>query len=732
MMTTMAADAPLDADTLTSLRDGRHGDPHAVLGFHSKGDGFVVRAWRPDARAMRYLPDDGAAVAMTQRKDAPDVFEAKVTGPKGRYRLEVTYGEGHRYVLRDPYAYAPTLMPGDLHLFAEGTQELMWKHFGARPMTHEGQQGVAFSVWAPNADGVSVVGDFNGWDGRLNAMRKVGVSGVWELFIPELGSGVLYKYEIRAGGSRFLKTDPVAAWMQVPPATASVVWESKHKFEDTAWMKAREQGDPLRKPLSVYEMHLASWRRDASQPERLLSYREIAPLLADYLDQTGFTHVELMPIMEHPFSGSWGYQVTGYYAPTSRFGTPDDFRWFVDFLHQRGYGVIVDWVPAHFPKDAFALARFDGTALYEHLDPKRGEHPEWGTYVFNFGRNEVRSFLLGSAMCWLDEFHVDGLRVDAVASMLYLDYSRKEGEWIPNQFGGHEDLEAVSFLKLLNERVFARHPGALMIAEESTAWPGVSRPVYTGGLGFGMKWNMGWMHDTLGYFEHDPIHRRYHHNMLTFATLYAYSENFVLPLSHDEVVYGKKSLIDKMPGDRWQKMANLRSLFSFMWGHPGKKLVFMGGEFAQWHEWKHDFSLDWHLLDEPDHKGMLTLIGDLNRLYKASPALYEADIEPAGMQWIDANNSDNNVLLFFRRAPSTDEIIVCCFNFSPVVRENYRVGMPYVGWYEEVLNTDAASYGGSNVGNGGGVDAHAVPFHGQPASVLRTSSYQPTYGMPTR
>ena len=704
------------SDEIVSLREGRHGDPHTLLGVHPQGRSLLVRAYRPDATGIRYLPDVGEPIEMKPRADAPDVFEAEPKGLRGPYRLEVTYPGDKRFVLRDAYGYSPTLSQSDLHFFAEGTQENMSRHFGARMMTHEGQAGVAFSVWAPNADGVSVVGEFNGWDGRLAPMRRIGMSGVWEIFIPELGAGVLYKYEIRTKGTRALKADPVASAMQVPPATASVVFQTEHVFRDQAWMAARDEGDPLRKPLSVYEMHLGSWRRDPDNPERFLTYRELAPVLADYLDQTAFTHIELMPVMEHPFSGSWGYQVTGYYAPTSRFGSPDDFRWFVDFLHQRGHGVIVDWVPAHFPKDAFALARFDGTALYEHLDPKRGEHPEWGTYVFNFGRDEVRSFLLGSAMVWLDDFHIDGLRVDAVASMLYLDYSRKDGEWVPNQFGGHEDLEAVAFLKVLNQRVFAKHPGAIMMAEESTSWPGVSRPTYTGGLGFGMKWNMGWMHDTLDYFEKDPVHRRYHHNKLTFAMVYAYSENFVLPLSHDEVVYGKHSLVEKMPGDRWQKMANLRALYSFMWAHPGKKLLFMGGEFAQWREWNHDRSLDWHLLDEPDHRGMLQLVGDLNRLYRSTPAFWEGDVDPAGMQWIDANNADDNVVVFFRRAPSTGETVVCAFNLSPVPRHDYRIGMPAEGHWDELLNTDSAVYGGSNVGNYFGVHATGEGMHGQPAS----------------
>ncbi|HXN86684.1 MAG TPA: 1,4-alpha-glucan branching protein GlgB, partial [Candidatus Binataceae bacterium] len=560
------------------------------------------------------------------------------------------------------------------------------------------------------------VGDFNGWDGRLHMMRMLGGSGVWEVFVPDLQPGTRYKYEIRGrDGSTFLKTDPFATWMEVPPGTASVVYNVTQPFGDAAWIKERGERDQLRAPISIYEIHLGSWRR--GENNRYLTYREIAHQLGDYISDLGFTHVEFMPVMEHPFSGSWGYQVTGYFAPTSRFGTPDDFRYLVDSLHNRGIGVILDWVPAHFPTDAFSLARFDGTALFEHLDPRKGFHPEWNTYIFNLARNEVRSFLLASAQNWLEEYHADGIRVDAVSSMLYLDYGRKNGEWIPNEHGGRENLEAISFLQELNRQAYAHHPGVLMIAEESTAWPAVSRPLYVGGLGFGFKWDMGWMHDTLDYFSMDPIYRRYHHRDLTFGLMYAWSENFVLPLSHDEVVYGKRSLLDKMPGDRWRKFANLRALYGYMWARSGKKLLFMGGEFGQWREWNHDSSLDWHLLGEADHRGLQTLVRDLNRLYRKEPALWEADTESGGFQWIDANNGDENIIAFMRIAKSSNRRIICICNFSPVVRESYRIGVPTGGLYREILNTDSGIYGGSNQGNGGAVMAENSASHGQPFSL---------------
>jgi len=601
----------------------------------------------------------------------------------------------------------------DLQLAGEGTHERLYERLGA----HLLEGGASFAVWAPNAERVSVVGDFNEWDGEAHPLRLLGDSGIWEGFVPDVANGARYKFALRGrDGVVRLKADPVAFATEVPPATASVVFESRYEWSDDEWLERRRSADPLARPLSIYEVHLGSWRLNPLEGNRSLTYRELADELADYVLDLGFTHVELLPVMEHPFAGSWGYQVTGYFAPTARFGGPDDFRAFVDRLHTRGIGVVLDWVPAHFPRDEWALARFDGTALYEHDDPRRGAHPDWGTLVFNLGRNEVRNFLLANALFWLREYHVDGLRVDAVASMLYLDYSRREGEWIPNAFGGREDLEAVQFLRDLNELVHAREPGVISAAEESTAWPGVSRPTYLGGLGFGFKWNMGWMHDTLGYFTRDPIYRSFHHHELTFSLVYAWNENFVLPLSHDEVVHGKGSLLGKMPGDRWQRFANLRALYGYMWAHPGKKLLFMGGELAQEQEWSHDRSLDWHLLEHADHAGMQALVRELNAVYREEPALWEVDFEPAGFQWLEPNDSAANVLAFARLSRNEGRVLVCLCNLSPVPREGYRVGMPRGGRWREALNTDSAHFGGSNVGNLGAVEGEARPWHGQPFS----------------
>jgi len=578
-------------------------------------------------------------------------------------------------------------------------------------MTHNGADGISFAVWAPAAREVRVVGDFNSWDGRANPMQKLGESGVWETFVPDVPDGANYKFEIvDIAGHLVLKTDPYAFATEVPPDTASKVYTPSYKFADDDWMTRRSSADPYAGPMSAYEVHPGSWRHGPDGAP--LNYREMGSQLADYCIEMGFTHVEFLPVAEHPFGGSWGYQVSHYFAPSARFGTPDDFKHMIDTLHRAGIGVIVDWVPAHFPRDDFALARFDGTALYEHLDPRQGAHPDWGTLIFNYGRTEVRNFLISNALYWIEEFHIDGLRVDAVASMLYLDYSREEGEWVPNQYGGRENLEAIEFLKELNTVVHGEHPGVLMIAEESTAWPGVSRPLYVGGLGFGFKWNMGWMHDTLDYFTHDPIHRRYHHNQLTFSLMYAYSENFVLPLSHDEVVHGKGSLLNKMSGDPWRKFANLRSLFAYMWAHPGKKLLFMGGELAQYSEWNHDAQLDWAALQDHRHAGVQHLVADLNRIYRDTAALWEVDHEPEGFQWIDANDADNNVISFFRANKTHEEFLVCIANLSPIPRYNFRVGLPAKGAYVEALNTDSEAYGGSNVGNLGVVEAEPIPWHG--------------------
>jgi 1,4-alpha-glucan branching enzyme len=698
-------------------------DPHSVLGAHLTVDGVTVRAFRPDGTRIALLVDGEQHSREMERRHQAGLFE--ITLRKQRelfaYRLEISFPDGNSITIRDPYCFLPTLGDLDLHLLAEGKHQRAYEVMGAHLRKLGDVDGVGFAVWAPNARGVSVVGDFNYWDGRIHMMRLMGSSGIWELFIPDLKPGDRYKYEIRPPeGAPWLKTDPWASAMEVPPATASIVYRSNYSFEDDQWVASRKSREALRAPLTIYEVHLGSWRRMPEERNRWLTYRELAPALAEYAGSMGFTHVELLPVMEHPFSGSWGYETSGYFAPTARFGEPDDFRFFVDYLHRRGIGVILDWVPGHFPTDTFGLGRFDGTALYEHLDARQGFHPDWGTYVFNFGRAEVRTFLLGSAECWLREFHTDGLRVDAVASMLYLDYGRHEGEWIPNPQGGRENLDAVSFLRTLNEQAYARDPGVMTFAEESTAWAAVSRPTYIGGLGFTFKWDMGWMHDTLDYFGKEPVHRRWHQRDLTFGLLYAWNENFVLPLSHDEVVHGKRSLIDKMPGDRWQKFANMRALFAYMWARPGKKLLFMGGEFGQWHEWNHDASLDWHLLEESDHRGLQELVRELNRLYRAEPAMWEADHDSSGFQWISADNSDDNVIAFLRTAPSNGRQLVCVCNFSPVVRRGYRVGVPRPGWYREVLNTDSAHWGGSNVGNGGGVTAEASSYDGLPQSISIT------------
>jgi len=581
----------------------------------------------------------------------------------------------------------------DLHLFGEGRHEEIYKKLGA----HVTKKGVSFAVWAPHARAVSVVGDFNGWNGKDHRMNKLANSGVWELFIPKLAPGSLYKFEIHPRGGRpIFKADPYAQHTEAPPNTSSIVYDSKYKFRDTKWLKSRSARQHYREPLSIYEVHFGSWRRKVENENRPFTYREMAEPLANYVAEMGFTHVEFLPLKEHPYGPSWGYQVTYYYAPSPRYGEPDDLRYLVDYLHQRGIGVIMDWVPAHFPKDAWALGRFDGSALYEHLDPRKGEHPDWGTYIFNYGRNEVRNFLVANALYWFNEFHIDGLRVDAVASMLYLDYSRKEGEWIPNEFGGRENLEALAFLKELNEVTHRACPGIMMIAEESTAWPMVSRPIYSGGLGFDFKWNMGWMHDTLKYFQTDPLFRAGNHDKLTFGLVYAWSENFILPFSHDEVVHMKGSLLNKMPGATEQKFATLRALYAYMWAHPGKKLLFMGGEFGQWREWNETESLDWHLLEDSRHGGVRKLVQDLNRLYRPAQALWEADSDPAGFEWIDVDNALENIVSFIRRSPDTGEEIICVCNLSAVPKKGYRVERLNTGEYDLILNTDAEIYGGNN------------------------------------
>jgi 1,4-alpha-glucan branching enzyme len=700
------------SDEVERLVRGEHHEPHRLLGAHVEDGKLVVRALRPAATAVVALAGD-QRVKLDQVHPA-GLFEGVLDGAAApaAYRLEVTYDAG-TFTIDDPYRFLPTIGELDQHLLGEGRHERLWQKLGAHETVVDGVAGTAFAVWAPNARAVRVVGDFNSWDGRLHPMRSLGSSGIWELFVPGVGAGDKYKFElVTRAGALTLKADPLAFATEPPPATASVVYTSGHVWGDDDWMARRQQRNSVGAPISVYEVHLGSWRHG-------LSYRELAEQLPDYVADLGFTHVEFMPVAEHPYAPSWGYQVSAYYAPTARFGSPDDLRHLIDRLHQRGIGVLVDWVPAHFPKDAFALARFDGTALYEHEDPRRGEHPDWGSLVFNFGRNEVRNFLIANALYWLEEFHVDGLRVDAVASMLYLDYSRKEGEWEPNEYGGNEDLDAVGFLKDFNMVVYREHPGAMTVAEESTAWPSVSRPVYLGGLGFGFKWNMGWMHDTLQYVTKDPIYRRFHHHQLTFSLIYAFSENFILPISHDEVVHGKGSLLGKMPGDTWRRFANLRAYLAYMWAHPGKQLLFMGSELGQESEWSHERSIDWEALADPNHRGVQALVRDLNRVYRERAALWERDASPEGFAWIDPNDVDDNVLSFIRYGAS-GEPLVCLCNFSPVPRSDYRVGLPRVGRWTEVLNTDAAPYGGSNVGNLGAVEAAEIGWDGQPASALVT------------
>ncbi|WP_062435972.1 1,4-alpha-glucan branching protein GlgB [Herbidospora daliensis] len=694
---------------LDRLAGGAHHDPHSILGAHLTGEGVVIRVLRPFAETVEALVD-GEAHALSHVEFG--VFEVLLPGLDKipAYRLRVKYEGGEATEAGDPYRHWPTLGEVDLHLIGEGRHERLWEVLGARVLTHEDEPGTAFAVWAPNALGVRVIGDFNHWNGGGHPMRSLGSAGVWELFIPGVGAGTRYKFEILGvDGVWRGKADPMARRTEVPPLTASVVDESSYAWNDEEWMAARATRDALKEPMSTYEVHLGSWRPG-------LSYLELAEQLTAYVTEMGFTHVEFMPVAEHPFGGSWGYQVTSYYAPTSRFGSPDEFRALVDALHRAGIGVIVDWVPAHFPMDEWALARFDGTPLYEHADPHRGEHPDWGTYVFDFGRREVKNFLVANAVYWLREFHVDGLRVDAVASMLYLDYSRRDGEWTPNQFGGRENLDAIEFLKEMNAVAYREAPGIVTIAEESTAWPGVSRPVHLGGLGFGFKWNMGWMHDTLAYLAHEPIFRQYHHHQLTFSLMYAYTENFVLPLSHDEVVHLKGSLLGKMPGDEWQRFANLRALYAFMWAHPGKQLVFMGGEFGQGGEWSESKGLDWWVLDFDFHQGVQKLVRDLNGVYKDTPALYTQDDSPDGFRWIDADDFAGNVFSFVRYG-TDGSALACVTNFSGGPHEDYRLGLPEGGTWTEVLNTDAYEYAGSGVGNLGGVVATETEHHGLPYSV---------------
>ena len=716
---------PVDALTLNRLLAGRHTDPHGVLGAHaatvSGVSGIVVRARQPDAVMAEALLPDGRAVALS--REAESLFSAFIpnaTFPLP-YRLRFHFPDGASWERDDPYRFLPTLGDVDLHLFNEGTHRKLWCKLGAHARTIDGVAGVSFAVWAPNAQRVSVVGDFCGWDGRIYPMRVLGSSGVFEIFIPEIRPGALYKYElVTPEGMLRVKSDPFAFKMEQYPGTASIVEaEPDYPWSDAEWVQRRRSSELTREPLSIYEVHLGSWARVPEEGNRPLTYREIAPRLAEHVAKLGFTHVELMPISEHPFYGSWGYQVSGYYAPTSRYGTPDDFRFFVDTLHQHGIGVLLDWVPAHFPKDDYALRRFDGTALYEHEDPRLGEHPDWGTLIFNYGRPEVRNFLVANALYWIDEFHIDGLRVDAVASMLYLDYSRQAGEWLRNRHGGRENLEAIDFLKQFTESIRIEQPGCITIAEESTAWPGVTAPVSNGGLGFTFKWNMGWMHDTLAYFSKDPIHRRFHHDQLTFAMLYEYSEHFIMPLSHDEVVHLKGSLLTKLPGDDWQRIANLRLLLAYMFTRPGKKLLFMGTELAPWSEWNHDTSLDWHLLrDDPRRAAFAEYISRLTEVYRTHSAFWREDDSWEGFQWIDVADRDNSVIAYVRRDGERHAVVI--LNLTPVPREDYRIGVPAPGPYAKLIGSDDAQWGGSGYHSSDRLETEPAPFHGFAQSVVTT------------
>ena len=706
---------------VTRLIAGEHTDPHHVLGAHAAtvngAGGVMVRAMHPDAVAAECILSNGDPAPM--EAIAAGIFAVFLPGATLplRYRLRLHFASGATVERDDPYRFLPTVGELDLHLFNEGTHRRVYQALGAHARTVDGVAGTSFAVWAPNARRVSVIGDFNAWDGRVFPMRSLGASGVFELFVPGVRPGALYKYEILTPAHALrVKTDPFAFAMELPPDTASrVVSSGMYDWGDDAWRTARVRRDPVREPMLIYETHLGSWARVPEEHDRPLTYREIAPRLVQHVKELGFTHIELLPIMEHPFTGSWGYQVTGYYAPTARYGTPDDFRFFVDTCHQAGIGVLLDWVPAHFPRDDFALRRFDGTALFEHEDPRLGEHPDWGTLIFNYDRNEVRNFLIANAVYWLEEFHLDGLRVDAVASMLYLDYSRRPGEWLRNRYGGRENLGAIDFLRAMNVTVATESPGAITVAEESTAWPGVTKPVADGGLGFTFKWNMGWMHDTLQYFALDPIHRSFHHNDLTFAMLYEYSERFIMPLSHDEVVHMKRSLLDRMPGDVWQKFANLRLLLLYLYMRPGKKLLFMGTELAPWDEWNHDVSLDWRLLGDPMRAGFSRFLRELGALYHAQPPLWRDDAEPAGFQWIDVEDRANSVLSWVRRAG--EEHVVVALNLTPVPRENYRIGAPQAGTYVELLSSDATRFGGSEVQTLAEVHTEDAPFHGYPQSM---------------
>jgi 1,4-alpha-glucan branching enzyme len=717
-----ASKKPEYPDDIIRLVEARHYNAYGVLGkLADKAGGGKIRAFNPHAKSMQVVVDKKEIPMMQVHPHG--VFEAAFETLPGHYQLQVEERDAAPRIYEDPYAeaYHVRIPDTDLYLIGEGTHYRTYDHMGAHVVEMNGVSGVRFAVWAPCAERVSVIGNFNRWDGRAHPMQSLGGSGIWVLFIPGLALLDLYKFEIRGqGGSLNHKADPYAFSGELRPRTASRVWDiHAYEWQDAKWMADRKsQPDPLNQPISVYECHLGSWKRISDKgEERFLTYHELAEDLLPYVKSLGFTHIELMPVTEHPYDGSWGYQTLGYYAVTSRFGSPDDFKYFIDRCHQEGIGVILDWVPAHFPKDSHGLGMFDGSHLYEHADPRKGEHRDWGTLIFNYDRNEVRTFLLSSAMFWAEVYHLDGIRVDAVASMLYLDYSREAGDWVPNEFGGRENLGAVSFLKKFNEIVHGEFPGFLTFAEESTAWPMVSRPVYLGGLGFGLKWNMGWMNDTLAYIEKEPIHRKHHHGEITFALIYAFNENFILPFSHDEVVHGKGSMLDKMPGDVWQKFANLRLLYTYMWTHPGKKLLFMGSEFGQWTEWQDGGQLEWHLTQYDPHFKLRDLVRDLNGLFKHEAALHECDFDGAGFEWIDLHDSQQSVLSYIRKAKDPKNFVVVVVNFTPVPRENYRVGVPQPGFYKEVFNSDSEIYGGSNLGNGGGVHTDSISWMGKTHSL---------------
>ncbi len=721
----MTTRTTVELEKIGLLLDGRYENPFELLGPHP-----VVAAGRRATAVRAFLPGSAQAWVVEAGHDRPQpmrcihpagFYEAICSmnvEQQSRYQLRVADQRGGEKTMHDPYAFPPLLSEFDLYLLGEGKHWTSYQKLGAQLRVIDGVEGVNFAVWAPNASGVSVIGDFNDWDRRRHPLRKHIPSGIWELFVPGIGSGAIYKYQIRHNDESFEKADPYGFAAELPPRTASKVADlDRYIWRDAEWIAHRQQHNGLDAPMSIYEVHLGSWRRPGDDPTRWLTYRELAHQLVDYCKEIGYTHLELMPVSEHPFSGSWGYQTVGYFAATSRYGSPEDFMYFVDHCHQNGIGVLIDWVPAHFPRDAHGLRMFDGTHLYEHADPRQGEHPDWGTLIFNYGRDEVRNFLVSNALFWLDKYHIDGLRVDAVASLIYLDYSRNAGEWIPNEFGGRENLKAISFLKEFNEQVHLQYPGTLTVAEESTAFTGVSRPTYLGGLGFSLKWNMGWMNDTLRYIHHEPIHRKYHHDELTFSLIYAFTENFTLPFSHDEVVHGKGSLLDQVPGDLWQKFANLRLLYGYMFGHPGKKLQFMGSEFGQWNEWNYDVSLQWDLLQWSSHQTLLKFVTDLNSLYRREPALHQVDFDAAGFEWVDCHNYEQSTLAWLRRAKDPNDFLLIACNFTPVPRLTHRLGVPEMCWYEEVLNSDSVYYGGSNLGNAMGAMAEELPWDGRPFSI---------------